>query len=417
MKRIFLTFGLCLTAMIAFGQKKAVADAARLAKDTKPNFTEAKAKIKAALEHPETKDDAKTWFTAGDIESRLFDSENLKLPLGQTPNSAIMYGALFEVYPYFLKAYELDKIPDAKGKVKPKVTKDMQAIMQANMPYYMNGAIYYFEQKDYKKSYQFFNQMIEIKDGTLIKEGVKPPKKDEEVPVDSQYVFAVYYAAIAAIQSNDSQAAIATLTRASKQDFNQNEMLQYLGEEYRKLNDTLNLEKTMLEGLALFPTEQHFIINLINIYLHSDRHKEALTLLEKAIQADPTSAQLYDVAGRIYETSYKDDVKAEELYLKSIELDPDVAESQSNLGRIYFNRAVAQLDMANEISDMKKYNEEKEKAKELFKKALPYYEKSFKLNSDIPENLFALRNIYYNLDMGDKLKEIEKLTNDGSDGK
>lgn len=404
MKKLVLTLGICLVAAVCFGQKKNVAEALKLAKDTKPNFTEARAKIKAALQHEETKNDAKTWFTAGQIENLQFDAENTKQILGQQPNEAVMYAALFDLFPYFEKAYELDKLPDAKGKVKPKFTKDMKAILKTNLPYYINGGAYFVEQvKDYKKAFEFFDQFVVVSDSPLMKDG--------EVGVavaDSNYMYANYYAAIFASEY-DPQVAIKALTRASKQDFKKNDMLQYLSQTYDVIGDKENYEKALVEGFTAFPKEPYFLINLVNVCLDAERHDKALEYALVAISNDPNSAILHNVAGFIYERSPNGIAKAEEHYKKSIEIDGENAETQSNLGRIFYNQGVAQLDIANEIADVKKYTEEKEKAKSFFRKAMPYYEKAFELNAETLETKIALRGIYYNLDMGDKLSMIEKL--------
>ena len=81
-----------------------------------------------ALENPETKDDAKTWYVAGFIEDQQFNAERAKQILGQQPNEPVMYEALYGILPYFQKAYELDQLPNEKGKVKPKYTKDIKSI-------------------------------------------------------------------------------------------------------------------------------------------------------------------------------------------------------------------------------------------------------------------------------------------------
>ena len=54
MKRVLVTIGLCLMTTVVFGQKKAVSDAERIAKDSKPDFNEARALIKGAMENAET---------------------------------------------------------------------------------------------------------------------------------------------------------------------------------------------------------------------------------------------------------------------------------------------------------------------------------------------------------------------------
>ena len=53
------------------------------------------------------------------------------------------------------KAYELDQLPNEKGKVKPSSRKISKGILGANHVYYINGGAYYFDQKDYNKSLRF----------------------------------------------------------------------------------------------------------------------------------------------------------------------------------------------------------------------------------------------------------------------
>jgi tetratricopeptide (TPR) repeat protein len=410
MKKLGLTLGLCLIAAVSFGQKKAVSEALKLAKDAKPNFEEARAKIKGALEHEETKNDARTWYVAGQIEDLQFTAENTKLMIGQQPNEASMYGALINVYPYFKKAHELDNLPDEKGKIKPKFTKDIRSTLKANMVYYLNGGAYFSEQGDYRKFYDFFNQYIDIVDSKLMKDSAKPG----EETIDSTYIYANYYAAIAASQLGDRALTIEAMKRASKIDYKRNDMLQYLAEEYRMANDSLNFLKTCEEGLAIYPKESFFILNLVLIYTNAGQNDKAIEYTNAAILNEPTNAQLYNIAGRVYETGLKDYAKAEEFFLKAVAIDDENADYQSNLGRIYFNQGVTQLDEANNIADVKKYNEEKDKAKELFRKALPFFEKAYKLNPEASDNKMALRSIYYNLDMGDKYEEIDKVMNESN---
>ena len=129
MKRILWTVALCIAATGAFAQKKAVKEAQSIAKGSNPDFTEARTIINGALENPETKEDAQAWFVAGFIENQQFSAEQTKQMIGQQPDEATMYTALTSILPYFEKAYEYDQRPNAKGKVKPKYTKDMKSIV------------------------------------------------------------------------------------------------------------------------------------------------------------------------------------------------------------------------------------------------------------------------------------------------
>ena len=99
MKRVLLTVALCVAASASFAQKKAVSEAQSIAKTPNADFAEARNLIKGALENPETKNDAKTWFVAGFIENQQFDAENTKQVLGQQPNEPVMYEALYNILP------------------------------------------------------------------------------------------------------------------------------------------------------------------------------------------------------------------------------------------------------------------------------------------------------------------------------
>ncbi|WP_347394899.1 tetratricopeptide repeat protein [Parabacteroides leei] len=404
MKRLLLTVALCVAASASFAQKKAVKEAQGIAKGDKADFTEARSLIKGALENPESKDDAQTWYVAGFIEDQQFSAERTKQILGQQPNEPVMYDALIAILPYFKKAYELDQLPNEKGKIKPKYTKDIKSILSADHVYYFNGGAYYFDQKDYKKAYDFFNQYLEISELPMF-EGTQTAEKD------STFMTVQFYAAVAATQLGDSPTAIKALERAKDTDFRQNDVYQYLCYEYQQAKDTVNFEKTLEEGMAKFPNEEYYLMNLINNYIYSGRNEKAIEYLNTAIAKDANNSQLYHVMGMVYETGLKDYANAEKYFSKALELKPDAVESLSSLGRVYYNQGVNKQGEANMINDSKKYQEELTVAKDLFKKALPYFEKAHQLKPEESEYMIALRGIYYNLNMGPELEAIESEMN------
>lgn len=404
MKKVLLTAALCMAFSASFAQKKAVSEAQSLAKGTTPNFEEARSVIKGALENAETKDQAKTWYVAGFIEDQQFSTERTKMMINQQPNEPLMYDALAKILPYFEKAYELDQQPNEKGKIKPKFTKDIKSILSANHVYYINGGAYYFDQKDYQKAYDFFQQYLKISDHPMFKDTPTAAR-------DSNFMTVQFYAAVAATQLKDSQKAIAALERAKNTDYRQNDVYQYLCYEYEQAKDTVNLERTLKEGMEKFPDEKYYMLSLINNYIYSNRNEQAIEYLNSAIQKEPNNAQLYDVMGRVYETGVKDYAKAEEYFKKAVELDGENPDILANLGRVYYNQGVNKLGEANSITDSQKYQEESAKAKALFEQAMPYFEKAHQMKPDERDYMTALRGIYYNLNMGDKFDAIEAEMN------
>ena len=407
MKRVLLTVALCVVASASFAQKKVVNEAQSIAKGSNADFGEARTLIKGALENPETKDDAKTWYVAGFIEDQQFNAERAKQILGQQPNEPVMYEALYGILPYFQKAYELDQLPNEKGKVKPKYTKDIKSILSANHIYLFNGGAYYFDKQEYKKAYDFFNQYVEISELPMFA-GTQTAEKD------STFMTVQFYAAAAASLAKDSRLAIAALERAKNTPYRQYDVYQYLCYEYgeaRTAQDSVMLEKTFEEGMQVFPDSAFFLNNLINTYIYSNRNEKALEMLNVAIQKNPNDANLYNVMGRVYETGLKDYANAEKNFQIALEKDPNLTDALSNIGRIYYNQGVNKLSEANMINDSKKYHEELGMAKDLFKKALPYYKKAHEAEPEKMDNMIALRGIYYNLNMGPELEAIEAEMN------
>lgn len=407
MKRVLLTVALCVAASASFAQKKVVNEAQSIAKGSNADFGEARTLIKGALENPETKDDAKTWYVAGFIEDQQFNAERAKQILGQQPNEPVMYEALYGILPYFQKAYELDQLPNEKGKVKPKYTKDIKSILSANHVYLFNGGAYYFDKQEYKKAYDFFNQYVEISELPMFA-GTQTAEKD------STFMTVQFYAAAAASLAKDSRLAIAALERAKNTPYRQYDVYQYLCYEYgeaRTAQDSVMLEKTFEEGMQVFPDSAFFLNNLINTYIYSNRNEKALEMLNVAIQKNPNDANLYNVMGRVYETGLKDYANAEKNFQIALEKDPNLTDALSNIGRIYYNQGVNKLSEANMINDSKKYQEELSMAKDLFKKALPYYKKAHEAEPEKMDNMIALRSIYYNLNMGPELEAIEAEMN------
>ena len=64
---------------------------------------------------------------------------------------------------YFQKAYELDQLPNEKGKVKPKYTKDIKSILSANHVYLFNGCLLY-------TSIQFFHNIQQSRHSYFVRD-------------------------------------------------------------------------------------------------------------------------------------------------------------------------------------------------------------------------------------------------------
>lgn len=387
-RRVFYTA--VLTSAFSMGvwaQSSNVRGAERIANSDKPNFEEARQLIGQALANDETKGDAKTWYTAGYVEQKLFTVENQKQFEQQTPDRALMNGALLKMYEYYMETYKIDHEPNSKGKIKPKFEKKLASAFEDNLLYYINALSYYMETKDFDHAVQAAEAHKQIRRLPMF-EG-KPIAK-----TDSNAMMLDFFAIIAAYQANKKDVAIKYAEEAKGSGFRQNETYQILTQTLLETGDTTRYIAMMKEGLGLFPQEAYYSVNLINTYISKNQYDEAKAFLAQAIELDPQNPQLYDVMGKLYE---EDDIaKAQEWFLKALAINPQFAESNFNMGRTFYNMAVKATDQ-NQTA----------KAKELFSKALPYLVKAYELSPDTAAYLLA--NVHYRLGNNKEYERINKL--------
>jgi tetratricopeptide (TPR) repeat protein len=404
MKKIILAMILLVGVTSTYAQKKNVTKAKNKALMEVPDFAGARADIAPALTDPTTKDMALTWHTAGAIGFKENDVELKKQMMGQKFDAEVKGKAILESYNYFLKAYELDGLPDAKGKIKPKFQKDIKAKIkdyyttQANLVAY--GA-YLFEKKNYPETVKVFELYLGIP---------KLPMMGNELQPDSTYKMIKYYTAIACTNGDMNDKAIMYYEDLKDDGYEELTVHQLLYEEYIKKKDTVNFVKTLKAGFEKFPSEAWFLQNLINYYIFTNQTQDALVYLNNAIEREPNLAQYQYVKGNLAESMGKLD-EARAAFEKALELDPKIADAYGGIGRLYYNKAVKMADDANEIKDNKLYNAAKRKADDVFKESIQYFKKAAELKPEELEYKRTLKTLYYRLKMDKEFNELEKEMN------
>ena len=95
---------------------------------------------------------------------------------------------------------------------------------------------------------------------------------------------------------------------------------------------------------------------------------------------------------------------------KAVELKPDYGDAYNNIGAAIIEKATPIIDEMNKsLSDFDKYDSLQKQQFEIYKEALPYYEKAYELNSESLSVIQTLMGLYENLEMTDKLNEIKAV--------
>ena len=327
---------------------------------------------------------AKAWEVRGEIYRAVYNSKDANVKkLSEDPLKIA-----FESYK---KATELDPRGINLAKINfTLLTTD-----------YTDQAVNEFNGEKYDKAFESFKAILAIQDLPFMKEASQS--------VDTGII---YNAGLAAYNAEMYDDAIKYFREVAKYDFNGADTYELIVKTHLIKADTAQAISTLEEGFNKYPDSSNLLSILINLNLSKGNDDQARKFLEVAIKQDPTNPSYYFVQGDLFDR-LGDEESSIKAYLKAIETDPNYYDPYYNLGVIYYNRGVKQYDIANTVptSQVDKYEIEKNKADDEFKKALPYMEKAAQANPSepvYPLSLETLKILYYRLKMNDKYDEVVK---------
>ena len=142
----FLTIALCFAAAGSMCAQKAVVDQAKKLSGKIDKIEEARNLIKQAAANPETANDVNTYFIGGKIEFDAYDNARKKMminPDDKDVNPMAMAYNIINGYDMYMKALPLDSVPNEKGEVKAKNSKNIISALQNHFnDYYQAGGTF-----------------------------------------------------------------------------------------------------------------------------------------------------------------------------------------------------------------------------------------------------------------------------------
>ena len=421
MKKVLFSISmLMLSCAIAFAQadpkayakevknaQKAVKTAQKLADTPNSDLNQAQSLIDGAMKYPEVTSQPDVWNAAGTVQKKRFKAEQEKLYLQQTPNYDNMYSSLYNVYTNFFKCDEVEKTAvDKKGRpVKVKYHAPNKEFLVENRGWLINGGVkYYNEDKNNEQALKYFSLYIESAQNPMI-------AGDSAIVNDTLITTIAYYASLASMQLKDYKSVL-KFTPLVKQDRENNRYgYEFTASAYREMGDTAQWIAELQEGVKKYPDHNYFVGNLLDYYNNSGKFDEALKFANDMVTKDPNDSFMQYVKGYLCQNlkKYDDAITA---YKAAIAIKPDYAEAHSNLGLVYCTQARDYQDkMPTNLSNAQ-YKKELEVVKGYYREARPHYEKVRELKPAEQQMwLNGLYSIYYMLNMGPELEEIEKLMN------
>lgn len=404
-KHLFLAVAaLTLGVSGAFAQANVVKEAENAQKAGK-SPKEVVAIITPAFTNPETAQLAQTYFVPGKAFFAEFDQLFGLKQFGKQPANAdiTMANDLLDGYDYYMKALPLDSVVDAKGKLKTKYSKDIINAISGHATDYYNGALTFWNEKDYAGAYRSFGIYASIFEDEPFASKVK-----NAAPADTVIGEIYFNQALAAWQDNNLDNALSAFGKAKAKGYNKKQLYDYAIAVATGLNNNDAIFEWASAGNDLYGAEDaNYLANIINIYLQNKDFDKAFSTIDQAIANDPNNAQLYFVKGILYDNQDKKaDAKA--MFKKAIDLNPENVGALTQYGAALCQEAYALSDaMPATLSVAESQNYVIEKINPLFKEASVYLEKAWELDNDNMDALRYLENVYYNLHDEAKQKEIE----------
>jgi len=413
MKKICLLGMSLVTALATMAQADVVKDVEHMLKGSDPDYAKVMQAIQPALSNPSTANTVMPWYLAGKASIGEFNDVLKKIQTGQevTPQQKKDASiALVKGFDYYLKALPLDSLPNEKGKIKPKKSKEMLNSIKMNHYNLRFAADFLYEAQDFDNAYRALDMYLAAPQMAVL--GDNAPTADPDTIRGALMLYETQVMLLGAYQHPDTvkvKKAIEILDKIPATGYEDEKVYSFGVAAGELIGDAPTRIKFAKAGYDKYgSTNVEFAKILINDRLENEDYAGALELAESADNSVPADnktlhAQMANVKGLILARN-GDYSSAKKSYEKALELDPEFYEAMHKLGLVILADIEKQMN-ENETLTYQNFKDEALRAADLLEKAYNHDEIAF---SGVPYNLYS---VYYNLgpDYVEKSKYWEQL--------
>lgn len=413
MKKICLLGMSLVTTFAAMAQADVVKEVEHTLKGAKPDYSKALKEIQPALTNPETANTVMPWYLAGKAAFGVFDDVFAAIQTGNdvSPEQKKAAGlAYVNGFNYYMKALPLDSLPDEKGKIKPKKSKEILNTLKGAHTYLNYAAGFLFDSRDYDDAYRALDLFVTAPSNPIL---AKNPPVELADTIRGQMLLAEAQALLLSNEANPDSLkavkAIEVLDAINGTGFESDNIYNFGLIAARSIGDKEAKTRFAKAGYDKYGTSNiQFIGELINDRLDKEDYagaSEYVRTAENATAADNTSmlSQLANIQGAICERSNDLD-GAYNAYTKALQLNPESYDSMYRLASVMLMKVDKQTSEDENLSALN-FKDDLLKAADLLEKAYNHDDIAY---SGIPYQLYT---IYYLLgnDYVDQAKYWEQL--------
>lgn len=386
MKKTVLFLAAVLTFSVGMAQKGKVTTATTLL--DQGDVDKAKVAIDEAIANEKSNTWPKTYIVAAKVYTKLAKD-------GKDDQGVI------KAFEFYNKAIEYDKKGDAKGKKIGRYKTEIGQSLLLFSTELTNTGVEAFNKEDFAGAVKAFDGLLKLNVNEYLV-GLQGEKLDTAI---------IFNAALAAYNGKDWKTAEKYFNQSIDLKYGGGDAVLLLHQLYSTTGDSVKMGGNLIKGFETYPEDDRILTQLINYYLETKQNDKALDYLNKAIESDETNPSFFYARAVLNDNTKNFDAAFAD-YKKCLDIDPEYFNALYNLGVMYFNKGVEEMNNANSETDFKKFEAKKAIAEKTFKESLPYFEKSLAIRPEEAAVMESLKTLYYRFEMMDKYNEInEKLKN------
>ena len=175
----------------------------------------------------------------------------------------------------------------------------------------------------------------------------------------------------------------------------------------KKMDKMDSYNKWLTEAREAYPENKDLLDIQLQAFLDVKDYDGAMNNLNEAIAKNPEKGIYHFVKGNIMQTEMKDLDGALAEYKAALEVEPDMSDAMYMCGLVYIDRANEITEQMNKLglNETRKYNQLKDKQKEVFGESLGYFENAFEMKPEDMDIVRALMEVYRKV--GDYQKSMD----------
>ena len=330
-------------------------------------------------------------------QSKQYDAINQSMYLKQKVDTSSLFSLCRRMFVNLEQLDSVESLLNKKGESSHKYRKSSALTLDRLRPNLYNGGIYYLNKDKYEDAFAFFDTYIDCASRPLF-DSFDYNKSDKQLPS------AAYWACYCGYKQRNPDWVLKYYDIAQRDTSYRDFLYQYVANAYYLKKDTENSLKILEQGFDQYPLFPYFFKRLIQYYSSVNDIQNELRITEKALEADPDNELFLYTKGAI-QLSLGNNTEA-------LHICDSIIARNDTFPETYFVAGTACLNIASQYEQKKRSRTNMKNKNAFYKKAMNYMERYRTLAPEEQKKWApALYRVYYNLNMGKELSEVEKLIN------